>query len=169
MHVCEVIRCNDDHPCKNSGMHATVVRCKWKLKGCFYKLTYIKMTTTTHRNQVDTTHTKRKTKNDRNAARDVKSGLTLKQLSWMCRWLLNALWDVKAESLMWGKRSAVSGSWFSIKSKMWHACHKSRKSDTWWEVSEMILACKLLLLKVDPWIKGCLCMLPWEKKSMHAN
>jgi len=32
--------------------------------------------------------------------------------------------------------------------------------DTWWEVSEMILACNLQLPKIDPWNEGCLYMLP---------
>jgi len=65
--------------------------------------------------------------------------------------------------------SVVSNWWVWITSRLWRACHKSRESDTWWEVSEMILACNLQLQKIDPWNKGCLCMLPWEKKPMHAS
>ena len=56
-----------------------------------------------------------------------------------------------------------------IKSRLWRACHKSRESDTWWEVSEMILACNLQLPKIDPWNKWCLCMLPWEKQPMNES
>jgi len=59
--------------------------------------------------------------------------------------------------------------WVLIKSRLWCVCHKSRESDTWWEVSEMILACNLQLPKIDPCNQGCLCMLSWEKPPMHAS
>jgi len=112
---------------------------------------------------------KAKHKSARNETQDMESGLTQKQLRWMCWRLLDVMWDVRAAKLMWGMSFVVYGSWVLIKSKMWHACHKSRKSNTLCEVFEMILACNLQLLKVDPWIKGYLCMLPWEKEPMHEN
>ena len=86
-----------------------------------------------------------------------------------CWQLLDVMWDVKAARLMWGMSSEASRSWFLITSKLWRVCHKSRESDTWWEVSELILACDFQLLKIDLWNKGCLCMLPWEKQPMHAS
>ena len=127
------------------------------------------MTTRAHWKQEGNIHMKKNTKSSRNATQDMEGGLTPKQLSWMCRRLLDVMCDVRVERLMWGMSFAVSSSWVLIESKMWHTCHKSRKSGTWWEVFEMILACNLQLLKVDPWIKGCLCMLPWEKQPIHAN
>ncbi len=127
MHVCEASRRNSDRSCKNSVMHATVVRCEWKLKRYFYKLTYIKMTVGAHWNQADNTHTKRNTKSDRNTTRDMKSELSLKHLSWMCRRLLDAIWDVKSIRSMWGMSSKASGLWVLIKSRLWRVCHKSRK------------------------------------------
>ena len=154
---------------KNSVMHATVVRCKRKLKWCFYNLIYIKTAWRTHWNQIEITHTKRNTKSDKNAPRDMQTGLTSKQLNWMCRQLLDVMWDVRAARLMWGMSSARSGWWVWVTSKLWRACHNSRESDTWWEVSEMILACNFQLLKIVPWKKGCLCMMPWEKQPMHAS
>lgn len=99
----------------------------------------------------------------------VESGLTPKQLIWVCRQLLDVIWDVRAARLMWGMGSVTSGLWVLITLRLWRACHKSRESDTWWEVSEMILACNLHLLKIDPWNKGFLCMLPWKKELMHAS
>lgn len=111
MHVCEASRRNGDRPCKNSVMRTTIVRCEQKLKRCLYKITYIKMTTSAHSIQADKTHTKRNTKSHRNAARDMKNGLTPKQLSWMCWWLLDAMWDVKDTRSMWGMSSVASG-WF---------------------------------------------------------
>lgn len=112
---------------------------------------------------------KKNTKSVWNATYDMKSGLIEKKLSWMCRWLLDTMWDGKSEGLMLGLRFSMFGSCVFITSKMWWTCHKPRKSNTWWEVSEMILACDHQLLKVDVWIKGFLCMMPWEKQPMDAN
>lgn len=94
---------------KNSVIHATTVRWEQKVKWCFYKLTYIKTTTSAHWNQVDITHTKQNTKSERNATQDMKSRLTTRQLSWMCQRLLDGMWDVKATRSMWGKSFVVSG------------------------------------------------------------
>ena len=114
MHVCEVSHYNDDCLCKNNVMHATTVRCERKLKRCFYKLIYIKMTTNAHWNQVDNTHMKKNIKSDRNVAWDMKSGLAPKQLSWMWWWILDAMWDIRATRSMRGISSAMSGWWVSI-------------------------------------------------------
>ena len=127
------------------------------------------MKTSVQLNQANSTPTSENTKSDWNAAQGMGSGLTPKQMSWICRWLLDAMWDVRSVSSIWGISSATSGWWVLIKSRLWLTCHKSRKIDTWWEVFEMILACDLQLLQVDPWIKGFLCMFPWEKQPMHAN
>jgi len=148
---------------QSSVMDAASVRCEWKLKLCFYKLTYIKMIASAHWNQWDITHMNRNTKSDINATQHMKACLPPKQLTWMCQWLLDAMWDVRAARLMCGVSSTVSGWRILVKLRLWPTCHKSRKNDTWWEVSEMILAFNLQLLKIVPWIKGFLCMFPWEK------
>lgn len=85
----------------------------------------------------------------RNVARDLKGGLTPKQLR-MCRRLLDAMWDIKATKLMWGMSFAMSSWWVFIKSRLLRACHKSRESDSCWEVSKMIFSCNLQLLKTTP-------------------
>lgn len=87
----------------------------------------------------------------------------------MCWLLLDVMWDVKATRLMWGMSSTASSWWVLITSRLWRGCHKSRGSDTWREVYELFLACNLQLLNIDPWNKGCLFMLPWEKHPMHAS
>lgn len=112
---------------------------------------------------------KQNTKSTWNATQDMKIKLTKKQMSWMCRRLQDVMWDVRAARSMWVMSSVASGSWVLIKLKMSCACHKYRKSNTWWEVDEMILACNLQVLKIDPWNKGCFFMLPWEEQPMHEN
>jgi len=110
MHACEVGHHNDDCLCKNSVMHVTTVRCKRKQKWRFYKLTYIKTTTSAPWNQADITYIKWNTKRDRNAVQDTRSRLTLKQVNWKCWRLLDVMWDVRDTRSMWGMRSAASGS-----------------------------------------------------------
>lgn len=127
------------------------------------------MTTSIQINQANCTHTRENTKSDRNASQGMGSGLTPKQLSWMCRLLLDVMWYIRAARLMWGMKSAAFDLWVLITLRLWRACHKSRGGDTWWEISEMLLACNLQLLNINPWDKGCLCMLPWEKQHMHAS
>lgn len=46
------------------------------MKGCFYKLIYIKMTTGVQKNQENNIQTKRNTKSDRKTTNDMKSRLT---------------------------------------------------------------------------------------------
>ena len=126
-HLCEASRHNGDRECRNSVMHVTIGRCNEKLKQFFHKITCIKTTTSIHWNQTDNNHTNRNTKSDRNIAQDMKSRLTLKQLSWQCQRILDAMWDVKSARSMWGMRYATSNWWVSIRSRLWRACHKSRK------------------------------------------
>lgn len=87
----------------------------------------------------------------------------------MCWRFLDAMWDVRAASSMWGMSSVASSWWVLIKSRLWRACYKYRKSGTWREVSEMIFPCNLQFLKIYLWIKGFLHMLPWDKQFMHEN
>lgn len=150
IHVCEASHHNSDCSWKICVMYATGAKYEQKLKRCFYKLTYIKMTASIHWNQVDITHMKWSTKSDRNISWDMRSELTPKQMSWMCRWLLDLMWDVRVARSRWGLRSTTSGWCVFIKLMLRHACHKSRKSDTWREVYEMILPCNIQLLKIDP-------------------
>jgi len=63
----------------------------------------------THSNQEENFHRKRNTKSARNATQDMESRLTQKQLSGMCRRLLDAMWDVIAASLMLGMNFVVFG------------------------------------------------------------
>ena len=56
--------------------------------------------TSIQRNQENNTHTSENTKNDRNAAKDKLRPLTRESLSWMCRRVLDVLWDVKAPRSM---------------------------------------------------------------------
>lgn len=99
----------------------------------------------------------------------MESGLTPKQLSWMFLQLLDVMRDVRATMIVWGMSSATPGWWVLMTSRFWRTCHKSRESDIWWEVFEMIFACNLQLKKLDPWNKGCLCTLTWGKQPMHAS
>lgn len=127
------------------------------------------MITSVQRNQENNTPTSENTKRNRNVAQGMGSRLTPKQLSWMCRLLLDVMWYVRVARLMWGMSFVASGWWVLITLRLWCTCHESRGSNTWWEVSKLLLACNLQLLNIDPWNKGCLCMLPWEKQPMHAS
>jgi len=81
-------------------MHEITVKWKQKLKQFFYKLIYFKMTMGVQKNQEKNNRRKRNMKSDRRVANDMKSRLTLKQMSWMCRRLLDVLWDVWDPRLM---------------------------------------------------------------------
>jgi len=72
MHVCEAIHCNGHRWCKNNIMHVTIVRCKRKLKWCFYKLTHIKVRASTHWNQEDNLNKEKHKKWQKRNERHVK-------------------------------------------------------------------------------------------------